>query len=80
MTRAELEAGKLNTSWIPEIIHPAIPLEYRSPAVFEGAIAGVILLGINGAWAVSDEWNQRLPNFKFTKLEDFLRSVWEGKP
>jgi hypothetical protein len=39
-----------------------------------------LLSSAKGAWDVSDEFNQLLPDFKFTQIEEFLAQVWEGKP
>lgn len=40
-----------------------------------------ILRGISaGDFLCSDEWNKLLPDFKFTQAEEFLTSVWDGKP
>ena len=28
---------------------------------------------------VSGEWNELLPDYKFTSVEDFLVAAWQGK-
>lgn len=43
-------------------------------------LIGTLLGGAKDAWAVSDDFNQILPGFVFTPIEDFLAKVWEGKP
>jgi hypothetical protein len=43
-------------------------------------LIGTLLSSAKGAWDVSDEFNQLLPDFKFTQIEEFLAQVWEGKP
>lgn len=80
VSRADLEASKLNTSWIPTIDHPSIPPEQRSRELSEMVIARTMLASINGAWVVSDEWNKLLPHLTFTKVDEFLKTVdWDGK-
>jgi hypothetical protein len=34
----------------------------------------------NGSWDVSDEFNQRFPDYKFMSAEEYLTKAWEGKP
>ena len=80
MSTADLETGTLNTSWLPEITHPSFPPEMRGPALSKAAISGILVGALKGAWEVTDEWNTLLPHFKFTKLDHFLREIWEGKP
>jgi hypothetical protein len=79
VSKDSLEARKLNTSWIPEIDHPSIPLEMRGPALSEAIMADSLRSFLSGAWTVTDEWNKLLPHLRLTKAEDFLRDVWEGK-
>jgi hypothetical protein len=43
-------------------------------------LIGTLLSGVQGAWAISDEFNQLLPRYNFTRIEDFLAKVWAGKP
>lgn len=43
-------------------------------------LIGTLLSSAKGAWAVSDEFNQLLPDYKFTQIEAFLVKVWEGRP
>jgi hypothetical protein len=39
-----------------------------------------MLLGISaGALNVTDEWNQLLPDYKFTQAEEFLGEAWKSK-
>lgn len=74
-----MQAEKITASWLPLIDHPAIPQEQRT-AFSQSYFANFILAFEKGAWDASDEWNQRLPDMKFTGAEEFLRKVWEGKP
>jgi hypothetical protein len=75
----DLEAGNLNTSWAPAFSHPSVP-EEQWPAWGKAVITSSLLAVERGAWDTSDEWNKLLPELKLTSIEDFLASVWEGKP
>lgn len=75
---ASLEAGKLNTSWIPEVDHPSVPPEMRT-AVSENMLADLVSSALRGAWAVTDEWNQLLPYLQLSRIEDFLSDIWNDK-
>ncbi|OQE15630.1 hypothetical protein PENSTE_c027G08084 [Penicillium steckii] len=75
-----IEAGKLNTSWIPMIELPSLPPGMDVRAFSEANISSVMAGALRGAWAVSDEWNKLLPDLQMTTVEDFLREIWEGKP
>jgi hypothetical protein len=75
----DIRRGELKSSWVPRMSHPVIPEEDRE----EYSVQFVIMFftGIlNGAWDVSDEWNQRFPDFKFQSAEEYLTKAWEGKP
>ena len=75
----DIENGILKTSWVPTMSHPVIPDEDREKFSKEFVI--MFFQGIlNGSWYVSDEWNQRFPEYNFTGLEEYLRKAWEGKP
>lgn len=39
---------------------------------------GVTVSLARDAWAVSDEWNQLLPDFQPTRIEEYLERVWGG--
>lgn len=73
------DAGKLQTSWVPRIDHPAIPVELRE-SMSEEIVAGYFKAIEAGSWAVSDEWNKLLPNYRFSNAEEYLANVWQGKP
>lgn len=58
-------------------LHTSPPEEVA--AFLNMALKG-ILLGISrGAYAVTDEWNKILPDYKFTTAEEFLKKVWGSK-
>jgi hypothetical protein len=42
-------------------------------------LIGTLLSCAKGAWDVSDAFNQLLPDYQFTPIEDFLAKVWDGK-
>ncbi|KAL0931967.1 NmrA-like family protein [Colletotrichum truncatum] len=73
----DLKAGVVRSSWLPNFDHPAIPAD-QVEKLASGMVAG-ILLGISaGAMSVSQEWNKLLPDYKFTRAEDFLSEIWNG--
>lgn len=43
-------------------------------------VPGLLLSFSAGAWNVTDEWNQLLPDYKFTQADEFLAEAWNGKP
>lgn len=64
---------------MPKAEHPAIPPE-QAEQLAVTIVAG-ILLGVSaGELHVSDEWNRLLPDYKFTRAEEFLSEAWRGKP
>jgi hypothetical protein len=75
----DLKAGVVKSSWLPKIDHPSLtPEEVETLAA---AMTAGIVLGLSaGAFSVSDEWNKLIPDFEFTKAEDFLADFWRGKP
>ncbi|OTB02566.1 hypothetical protein M426DRAFT_264367 [Hypoxylon sp. CI-4A] len=75
----DLKAGNLNTSWGLEAVHHAVSEEQAS-ALLKAVSIGILLSSSKGAWDISDEWNQLLPDYKFQSIEDFLGRIWEGKP
>ncbi|WYZ44889.1 hypothetical protein EsH8_VIII_000205 [Colletotrichum jinshuiense] len=71
----DLEAGEVKAPWMPIANHPAIPPEMRN--AFSASLVSGILLGISaGNFKITDEWNQLLPDYKFTKPEEFLTKAW----
>jgi hypothetical protein len=71
----DLEAGELKTDNYPRIDLPSIPKD-QVEAFSKMASRGVLIACCRGAWTVSDEWNRLLPDYKFTKVEEFLRGIW----
>ncbi|KIM98295.1 hypothetical protein OIDMADRAFT_56667 [Oidiodendron maius Zn] len=90
LSGADVEAGELKSTWIPDFSRPKRSLEEiaQVPAAaglsadfLARMVVSESLLAISrGAWDVSDEWNQLLPQLKLAGIEEFLRNVWEGKP
>ena len=60
----------------PRIDLPSIPKD-QVEAFSKMATRGVLIAACRGAWTVSDEWNRLLPDYKFTKVEDLLRGIWQ---
>jgi hypothetical protein len=59
---------------------PTAAGENPREAISKHILSGSLLAISRGAWDVSDEWNQLLPEVKFTGIEEFLRPRWIGKP
>ncbi|GKT95814.1 nmrA-like family protein [Colletotrichum tofieldiae] len=73
----DLEAGIVKTNFIPLLNLPGMSreeLENFTKVVAIGATVSVA----REAWAVSDEWNQLLPDFKPTGIEEYAKRVWES--
>jgi hypothetical protein len=75
----DLENGILTASWTLEASHPSVTGD-QVEKMLKTVLIGTLLSSAKGAWDVSDEVNKLLPDFKFTQMEDFLTTVWEGKP
>lgn len=74
----DIRMGELKTKWVPQMSHPSVPKENTE---WSKEFVIMFLVGIlNGAWDVSDEWNQRFPEYRFQQVEEYLRKAWEGKP
>ncbi|KAJ4258834.1 hypothetical protein NW762_007921 [Fusarium torreyae] len=71
----DLRAGVVKAPWLPLPEHPAIPVEIREKYA-ANIIQGILLAFKDGAFQISDEWNKRLPDFKFTSPEEFLTKAW----
>ena len=78
-TRLKLEdvkAGEIKSSWLPEpLAHPSIPVKQRAE-ISKHVLLATLERQTFQAWAVSDEWNKLLPDYKFTGIEEFLAKVW----
>lgn len=73
-----LKRGNAICTWMPRVDHPSIPLE-QVDALASQFLCGVLLAVSVGAFKVSGEWNQLLPDYKFTQLEEFLSQYWKDK-
>ncbi|KAJ5689983.1 NAD(P)-binding protein [Penicillium macrosclerotiorum] len=79
LKKNDLLSGEWKTSWLPKVEHPSIPsgqLDMMSRVIVSGLVLGISAKD----FVVSDEWNQLLPDYKFTQAEDFLAEAWQGKP
>lgn len=75
----DIRRGELKTDWVPQVSHPSMQSEDGEQWSKDFLI--MFLRGIlDGAWYVSDEWNQRFPEYEFVGAEEYLRKAWEGKP
>ncbi|KAK5273161.1 hypothetical protein LTR99_002553 [Exophiala xenobiotica] len=75
----DLERRILKSSWTLETSHPSVSKE-QAEHLARTVLIGTLLSGVQGAWAISDEFNQLLPGYKFTQIEEFLAQVWAGRP
>ncbi|KAL1631993.1 hypothetical protein SLS56_004038 [Neofusicoccum ribis] len=75
----DLEAGELKSSWYPPLNHPSIPVEMVDE-LSKTATIHFLCSAAKGEWSVSDDWNKLLPSFRFTTAEEYLRTIWDGKP
>jgi hypothetical protein len=74
----DLENGQLKASWKLEASHPSVASDQVAD-MLNTVLIGMLASSAKGAWACSDEFNQLLPDAKFTQIEGFLAGVWEGK-
>ncbi|CEF73961.1 hypothetical protein FGSG_01773 [Fusarium graminearum PH-1] len=74
----DVKAGELKTDNYPRIDLPSIPKD-QVEAFSKIAIVGILNAYHRGVFNVSDEWNQLLPDLKFTKVDELLERVWGGK-
>ncbi len=73
----DLKVGVLKSDKVTPIELPSIV----DPVAFSNMATGCMLVSTAiGVWTPSDEWNKIFPDYKFQKLEPFLKQVWEGKP
>ncbi|KAK2042895.1 NAD(P)-binding protein [Colletotrichum somersetense] len=74
----DLEAGVIKTNFVTPINLPGMSPEALANFTKVITIGATVSLA-KGTWAVSDEWNQLLPDFKPTGVEQYVKSVWGGK-
>ncbi|CAJ2513767.1 Uu.00g018860.m01.CDS01 [Anthostomella pinea] len=78
LKKEDLEAGELKTDNYARLPFASVPKDALEP--FSTLVHRGYLLSVGrGAWTVSDEWNKLLPDYEFTQVEDFLKTVWAGK-
>ncbi|KAI4731795.1 NAD(P)-binding protein [Aureobasidium sp. EXF-10728] len=75
----ELKDGSWKSTWSPKIDHPSIPPQ-KDDQLSRYMVSGILQAISAGDLVSSDEWNKLLPDFKFVQPEEFLASVWAGKP
>ncbi|EXM17130.1 hypothetical protein RAB80_000133 [Fusarium oxysporum f. sp. vasinfectum] len=74
----DLAAGELKTDNYPRLPLPSVPQD-QVEAFSKMVVIGTLNAFHRGAWTVSDEWNRKFPDYKFTKVDELLRSAWDGK-
>lgn len=75
----DLEAGKLQTSWLLGEKHKAV-VEEQAEFITRQVTIGMLLSSAKGAWDVSDGMSRLFPDYKFADIEAFLTNVWGSKP
>ncbi|THV44292.1 hypothetical protein BGAL_0679g00030 [Botrytis galanthina] len=76
--KSDLEEGRFTSSWFPVIVHPSVP-EDQKDAFSQRYFAASILAIERGGWDASKEWNELLPDFRFTSAEEFLSNIWKHR-
>ncbi|KAK2767496.1 hypothetical protein FQN54_003653 [Arachnomyces sp. PD_36] len=71
--KADLEKHQLNVTWVPQFQHPNMPTGIPNADVL---IAAALSVCAGGGFDVSSEWNELLPDMKFTDTEEFLTDVF----
>jgi hypothetical protein len=71
----DLEAGDLKTDNYPRLKLPSVPQE-QIEAFSKMVTIGILIANHRGVWTVSDEWNQLLSGYEFTKVGDLLKKAW----
>lgn len=78
--KKDAQVGSVKVSWLPpldEQVLAHIPMEQQE-AFQTAVVTGTLVAVTGGAWETTEEWNQLLPDYKFTSLEKFLKQVWES--
>lgn len=78
----DLEAGSLDVPWTLSTRHPSFTdanVDQLANAL-KTVLIGTLLSSAKGAWDVSESFNRLFPDYKFTRIEDFLTKVWKGVP
>lgn len=76
--KSDLEDGRFTSSWFPVIVHPSVP-EDQKDAFSQRYFSASILAIERGGWDASKEWNELLPDFRFTSAEEFLSNIWKHR-
>ncbi|KAF4984362.1 hypothetical protein FDECE_17111 [Fusarium decemcellulare] len=74
----DLENGDLKATWVPNFRHSSFS-EEEAPAVSKMLTISFLLSFSKRQWVVSDDWNRLLPDYEFTKIENFLSSHWHAQ-
>ncbi|KAK7423648.1 hypothetical protein QQX98_000838 [Neonectria punicea] len=73
----DLESGILKTDAYARLDIPSIPKD-QVEAFSKTAAIGILVSTGRGVWTVTDEWNQLLPDYKFTQVEELIKKLWCG--
>ncbi|KAE9567258.1 hypothetical protein CGMCC3_g16563 [Colletotrichum fructicola] len=76
--QSTLEAGKLGVAWDAQLEQPShLKIDQDWESFTHSFIAEIIRGACDGAWLVSDDWNQLLPHLELTTVEEFLTDIWK---
>ncbi|KAK4245877.1 hypothetical protein C7999DRAFT_42631 [Corynascus novoguineensis] len=77
----DAKAGKIDDSWLPDLDWPGLAHvpESQRLAFARIFLSGLLLNLAEGGATVSDEWNRIFPDYKFTKVDEFLTGVYTEK-
>lgn len=78
MKEEDAKLGNVQVSWLPPLgSHVLADIPKADHEAFQKAVlTGNVIAISEEAWNTTDEWNQLLPDYKFTSLERFLKQVW----
>lgn len=71
----DVQVGSVKVSWLPPLDSQDLAdLPKEQQEAFQTAVVtGTLVAVTGGAWETTEEWNQLLPDYKFTSLERFLK-------
>ncbi|KAK3306384.1 uncharacterized protein B0T15DRAFT_138596 [Chaetomium strumarium] len=72
----DLTAGIVKASWLPPLGHQQHPGEPSNDEFAKAVLRAMLLNHAAGAAVVSDEWNRIFPDYKFTKVDEFLTGAF----
>ncbi|KAH7142693.1 hypothetical protein B0J13DRAFT_636302 [Dactylonectria estremocensis] len=77
--KEDAQVGSVKLSWLPPLDSQVLAdvSKEKQEAFQTAVVTGTLVAVTGGAWETTKEWNEALPDYKFTSLETFLKQVWE---